>query len=211
MARRLTIAALMLATAACKFDPGPSINPAPDTGVQVITGETKSATVSQTPPPPNADGSTTVTVTDLPNPSVPVVGTSTPPVIVSPVVVQPTTPPPSDIITIPDPAPAPATTTTAAAGCASLTNPKWAAHEAMAPADAICTATKTCDSVWKGDPEAPENDSPPTITAGHRYYVTPIVSGVVPSDYSGTAVGAIPVDELVPTTRESEFDSSCFQ
>lgn len=211
MARRLTMAALLLATAACKFDPGPSINPAPDTAVQVIKGDTKSATVSQSPPPPNPDGSTTVTVTDSGMGS-PAYVPSTPPVITSPFVLPPVSPPPSpDVITIPDPAPAPATTTTAAAGCASLTNPKWAAQEAMAPADAICTATKTCDSVWKGDPEAPENDSPPTITAGHRYYVTPIVSGVVPSDYSGTAVGAIPVDELVPTTRESEFDSSCFQ
>lgn len=220
MRASLTLAALLLTTA-CKIDGAAAPAVAEDATVTATTSAAVvdpkaggTATTSQTPTvDPNLGGSTTVTVTDLPNPSVqPVDQPHTPPIIYSPTVVQPSNLGGTNgIITIPDPTPAPAPASSTSAGCASLTNPAWAAAQPIKAADAICTAVMTCDSVWKGDASIDANATLPTVTAGRRYYVTPLVGDLLPAGYSGTAVGAVPVDDPVPTTKQSEFDVACFQ
>lgn len=137
------------------------------------------------------------------------------PLIVSPYVLPAPPPPPpppaptdpnAGIITIaPPPAPPPAAPT----GCASLTNPAWAAKGPVNLADTICIATQTCDSLLK---PAGSTDSFPALTAGKSYYVTPRTDGVtLPDGVSGPAVVAVPADGSIPTTMDQVFAATCFQ
>lgn len=169
--------------------------------------------------PTNAAPAKAAATTAQTAPAIPVMApteTHTVPLIVSPFVLPAPTPPPppppptdptGGIITIPPPPepPAPAI----AAGCASLTNPAWAAKGPVSLADTICTATQTCDSLLK---PAGSADSFPTLTAGKSYYVTPRTDGVtLPDGVSGPAVVAVPADGSIPTTMDQVFAASCFQ
>lgn len=109
---------------------------------------------------------------------------------------------PAPVVVVPPPTPA---------ACPTLTDPNWtSASGSIAMSSTICTATKSCPSVWQNANANAAGITFPALVAGQQYYVSPMVGGLTPDDYTGTAVVASPTSASMSNTGDNEFDVSCF-
>lgn len=113
---------------------------------------------------------------------------------------------------IPTPTPTP-TPTPISTNCPSITNTAWQNGGPMKLADEICPATKACNSLWQNANTIAAGITLPTTIIGMKYYVNPLINGLMPDGYVGGAVNAVPIDGSGTQQMKGDwqFDQSCFQ